>query len=100
MPSIKVSVPHKLGQEEATRRLKNFIQEMREQYGSQAKNVQETWNGNTGQFSMDVMGMTLRGTLNIEPDQASMEADLPMAAMMFKGKIESQVRDKMGSLLA
>lgn len=100
MPSIKVTVPHKLGQEEAARRLKNFIQEMKQQFGSQAKNVQESWNGNTGHFSLEVMGMTLSGTLNIEPDQARMEADLPMAAMMFKGKIESQVRDKISSLLA
>lgn len=100
MPSLKVSVPHGLSQEEATRRLKNFINEMKAQYGNQAGNLQESWTGNIGKFSMDVMGMALSGVLNIEPDQVHVEAQYPMAAMMFKGKIESTLREKISQLLA
>lgn len=100
MPSLKVSVPHTLGQDEAMRRLKNFINDLQAQYGNKAKNVQESWSGNVGKFSLEVMGMALSGILNIEANQVNMEANFPMAALPFKGTIESQIREKIGALLS
>ena len=100
MPSMSVSVPHKLSQEEATTRLKKFVSEMKTQFGSQAKNLSESWESNKGTFSFEVMGMSLSGVLNIEPDQVRMDGQFPMTALPFKGKIESAVRDKLQQLLA
>lgn len=100
MPSLKLSVPHRLSQEDASNRLRNFITEMKAQYGKQAQNVQESWSGNTGKFSFEVMGMAIAGVLDIAPGEVLMEAQIPMAALPFKGRIESQIRDKITSLLA
>jgi hypothetical protein len=100
MPSMKMSVPHRLDRDEAARRLKDFIVKMQAQYGSQAKNVKESWNGYTGNFSMEVMGMALSMVLDVEPSEIQMQGEFPFAAMPFKGKIESTVRDKLNELLA
>ena len=100
MPSMKMSVPHRLSQEEAARRLKTFITEMKAQYGKQAHSVQESWSGNTGKFDVEAMGMAVAVTLNIEPSEILMEAQIPMAALPFKGRIETTIRERITALLA
>ena len=44
--------------------------------------------------------MAVSGTVAVEPDQVKMDAELPFAAMFFKGVIEQRLRHEVGSLLA
>jgi len=100
MPGMKISVPHKLSQEEAAGRMKNLIKQVQAQFASQIKNMEESWSGPIGNFAFDVMGMNIKGTLTVLPHEVNMEGQIPFAAMPFKGKIETAVRDKITQLLA
>jgi len=69
-------------------------------YGDQVSELSEEWDGNTLSFGFKAMGMKVSGTLGVEPSQVRLAADLPLAAMMFKGKIEQRVREELDGLLA
>lgn len=99
MPAIKMQVPHHLTQEEATSRVKTLIQDLRIQFGSQVRHLQEEWSQNGSSFRFDVMGFTVSGTLSIEPTQVELTGQLPMAALPFRNRIETVIRNKLTSLL-
>lgn len=99
MPKLSMTVPHSLGQEEATRRLKAQIDFVRHTYGDQASDVEETWDGHMLTFGFTAYRMKISGRVASEPDQVAVNAELPVMAMMFKGAIEKQIRDQLTKLL-
>ncbi len=99
MPSLKVSVPHALGQEDAAARLKNYVERLVAKRGDQVSNLQHAWDGNQLQTSFSTMGFSVKGTVNVQPDAVVVDANIPFAAMMFKGKIEQGIRDELTRVL-
>jgi putative polyhydroxyalkanoate system protein len=100
MPTVTISTPHSLGAEEATARLKKMFAKLKERYGDQLSNLEESWSDNKLDYSFSTYGMSVKGDIAIEPDQVKVNGNLPFAAMMFKGKIEQMVRDELEKLLA
>lgn len=100
MPDMKVTVPHSLPKEEAKARIQKLVGELQKQYAGMVKNIQEKWTGDTGEFSFEMMGFTVGGAVFVEPSQVRLEGKLPMAAMMFKSKVEDSIRTKAAELLA
>jgi hypothetical protein len=99
MPSLKISVPHNLGQEEATMRLKGFLTKVRERYQNQVSDLEETWTDNRLDFAFKTYGFHIKGRIVVEPAEVQFEGQLPFAAMMFKGKIEQTLRDEITRVL-
>lgn len=99
MPKLTVSVPHTLSQEDATARLKGFLERVRSRYADQVSDLQENWGDNSGTFSFKSYGFSVKGTLNVEPAAVRVEGDLPFAAMMFKGKVEQTLRENLERLM-
>lgn len=100
MSKLKISVPHQLDREEAKERLENFINILKEEFGGNVQNLQENWNDYSGAFSFKAMGFAVEGDIHIEPNSVTLEGSLPMAAIPFKGKIESTVRERLQVLLS
>lgn len=100
MSKMKVSVPHNLTMDDARQRLENFVGILKQEYGSNLDNVREDWHGNKGTFSFKAMGMAVEGNVSVEPNEVYIEGDLPMAALPFKGKIESTIKDQLKTLLS
>ena len=100
MPGISLVVPHTLGQEEATSRLKHGFGDIRQTYQQHVSDLEETWDGNVLTYSFKTFGFTIKGTVAVEPSKVKLDASLPLAAMMFKGTIEKQILDQMNKLLA
>jgi hypothetical protein len=46
-----------------------------------------------------VMGFDVSGNVHVEDREVNMEGQIPLAAIAFKGKIESVLREKMTELL-
>jgi hypothetical protein len=99
MPSVKISVPHNLGTEEAKRRIQGLITDAKSKFGGQATNVRENWTNNRNDFGFQAMGMTVSGSMEVEPAAVNISVDLPFAAMLLKGKIEKEITDKARLLL-
>jgi len=100
MPRFAMEVGHTLGQEEAARRLKDKFNSVKEEHGSQVKDLKDQWAGNTFSFGFQAMGMKVEGTVSVEEDRVALDARLPLAAMMLRGKIEARIREELGNLLA
>jgi hypothetical protein len=100
MPNLKISIPHELPQDEALRRIKSAIAHAKKQYGEKIDELRESWNGTSGTLDVTAMGQKLSVVLTVNSSDVTVQSSLPMIAMMFRGKIESAIRQEGTKLLA
>ncbi|GAA4422233.1 MULTISPECIES: polyhydroxyalkanoic acid system family protein [Bremerella] len=101
MPGFKVEVPHSLGQEEAAKRVKDLLEHLRGRFEGQVKDMQQTWTeDDVMQFSFKTAGLTIKGEMDVQPSSVVVHGDLPFAAMLFKGRIESSIKEELVKCLA
>lgn len=100
MPSLKLDFPHNLGQQEAVDRLKNLLTKVKNKYQDQVSDLSESWTDNKLDFGFSTYGFKIAGNVLVEPNQVKLDGQIPFAAMMFKGKIESALRDQLAKELA
>ena len=100
MPAFQTEVPHTLGQEQATARLKQFVDTIREHYKDQISQIDGAWQENKLNFSLTTFGFAISGDLTVEEEKALLEGQLPFAAVAFKGKIVEGFRSELEKALA
>jgi putative polyhydroxyalkanoate system protein len=99
MPKLTISVPHALDQQAATERLQGILEKMKERYQNQFSDLEESWQGNVLSFGFKTFGIAIKGTMDVQPTEVKVDAELPFAAMMFKGKIEQELKTTLGRWL-
>ena len=100
MPSLKLTFPNQLGQEEAVARLKSLLAKVKDKYQDQVSDLHESWNENTMSFDFKTYGFHITGNVLVEPTEVQLDGQIPFAAMMFKGKIETALREQLAKTLA
>lgn len=100
MPKLSITIPHELGKEQAADRLNKFIDGLHDDYGSQVSDLHQAWQDSSLDFGFRAFGMAVKGQIAVGEKQLDLKGDLPMAAMVLKGKIESAIRDELTKLLA
>ncbi len=100
MPKLSLTVPHQLDVKEAARRLKERYDAVKAEHGGQIKDLEEHWDGQTLRCRFRVLGVQVEGKVAAETTAVLVDAQLPLAATVFKGLIEKRVRDELGKLLA
>jgi hypothetical protein len=100
MPQIRVETPHALGRETALHRVHNKFAEVYAQFGSRVNDLRQQWDEHILSFSFHVTGMSVCGTLTVEESSVAVRADLPLAAMFFKGTIEQRIREELTKILS
>lgn len=99
MPKLNLTIPHQLGRQQATERIHHFIEQLREDYGDQVSNLSQSWNGNALDFGFHAYGLAIQGTMTVNDEHLQLDGNLPTAAFLFKGKIESAIRKELSKLL-
>jgi putative polyhydroxyalkanoate system protein len=100
MPSFHVTIPHSLSKEEATSRLQRFADALRSKYQNQVSDLEQSWEGDTLRFSFSSFGIGIKGKIVVAEKQLDLDGEIPFAAMIFKGKIESSIREELEKLLS
>lgn len=100
MPKVSIVVPHRLGEEEALTRLQHLLSDMKSRYATYFTDLEERWSGNEGRFSVKAMGFNVTGGVTVRPTEVAIDADLPLAATPFKGRVEQMIREQTERLLA
>lgn len=100
MARLTFDVPHSLGMEEATRRLKEKLAAALTEHRGRISEFREEWRDHTLSFMLKAMGVGVSGTVAVEPAKVRLDAELPFAAAFFKGAIEQRLRQEVGTLLA
>jgi putative polyhydroxyalkanoate system protein len=96
MPQLSMEIPHTLGREEATRRIKEQSAKVR----GQVSDLEEQWQDHTLAFRFKALGFGVSGNLAVEDALVKINVQLPLAAAMIKGTIEQQLRQEMAGVLA
>lgn len=99
MPSINADVSHSLGKDEAIERLKSFGENIREKYKDQVSDLEDSWAGDTLNFSFKSFGFKVSGTIEVGEDSVTLNGKLPIAAMVFKGKIQQEFVEQLNKIL-
>jgi putative polyhydroxyalkanoate system protein len=95
MPKFGVSVPHTLTKDEARSRLERFIEMLEAKFAGKVSDMQQSWEGDTLRFHFKTYGIPLDGGITVADNELKLAGDLPFTAMMFKGKIESEIREQL-----
>lgn len=93
-----VSIPHRLGREEALRRLQSGLTNVRTNYAHLISIQEETWEGNRLSFRVGALAQTASGTLDVLDDHVTLVVTLPWLLARFAEIIQPLVR-KEGTLM-
>lgn len=99
MPAFSTEVPHTLGKEAATEKLQGFVETASERFQGQVSEFEGNWNDSVYDFRLKTYGFAISGTMTVEDSRVVLDGTIPMAAMMFKGKIEKSFASELEKVL-
>jgi len=94
-----VSIPHKLGRQEAKRRLDNGIGRLRPELGVLLSGLDYGWDGDTLNFNASAMWQAITGRIEVLDEAVRVEVDLPWIMSLLSDTITKQVRGRGVALL-
>jgi putative polyhydroxyalkanoate system protein len=95
---IEVELPHKLGKDEARRRIANNIHRLQEHIPGGA-NVESGWAGDQLNLQVHALGDSVQSTIDVEETKVRVKVLLPGLLGMFAGPIQAALQKKGGLLL-
>ena len=95
---VVVSIPHRLGKEEALSRLKAGFSRARTHYSALLTVEEEVWSGDQLQFRVRALGQAASGTIDVTQEHVRLEVTLPWLLAALAEKIVPAIR-KEGTLL-
>ncbi len=99
MPKFSVTVPHQLSREDASRLLDRFVEEvLLTKFKDSIGELEQQRDGDALTFKLKTFGIQLSGKAVATDSDFVVDGDLPFAAVMFKGKIESSIREQLERL--
>ncbi|MCH2114852.1 MAG: polyhydroxyalkanoic acid system family protein [Pirellulales bacterium] len=99
MPKLNLEIPHQLSGDEAKQRLQKFTEVLEAKFQDQVGELDQSWEGSSLEFSFKTFGIKIQGKIEVKDDKLVLDGDLPFSAMMFKGKIESEIREQLERLV-
>ena len=96
---INVDLPHKLGRDEARRRIADNIGSLAGHIPGGAADVQSHWVGDTLNLNVAAMGQEVKAVIEVDERVVHCKIDLPGMLAMFAGPIEAFLKRKGDDLL-
>ncbi len=95
---LVVTIPHRLGKEEAVRRLKSGLGTVRTNWSHVFAIQEETWSGDHLQFQVSALGQSAHGSIDVRDDHVNLVVFLPWLLAKLAAAIQPLVR-KEGTLM-
>ncbi|MDZ4818995.1 MAG: polyhydroxyalkanoic acid system family protein [Planctomycetota bacterium] len=99
MPALKFSFPNPLNQADATERLKQLFERLKQQHSEKFSDLQENWVDNVLKFAFSTYGFKIQGDLSVTDEEVRLDGTIPFTAMIFKGKIEKELKETLSRIL-
>ena len=90
--SIVITLPHRLGAEEAKRRITGGIELLRRDYNDKLAYSEVNWNGDTANLRVVAFGQTATAQLYVMNDAVRIEVQLPWILAALTGKIQGVLK--------
>ena len=100
MPKFNTEVPHPFCKEDASERLKAFMDRIAKRYADRVSHLEGDWNDNVLNFALTTYGFKISGALTVEDKVVKLAGQLPFAAMAFRGKIEGGIAKELQRALS
>ena len=94
-----VSIPHRLGRQEARRRLDSGIARLRPELGIFLSGLNYHWEQDTLNFTGSAMWQRITGRIEVLDDAVRVEIDLPWMMQVLRDTITKRVRGRGVALL-
>jgi hypothetical protein len=89
---VIVSVPHRLGREEAARRLKAGFERAGSQFAGVLNISEQAWSGDRLTFRASALGQQAAGTVDVLEDSVRIEVTLPWLLAKIAEKLAPAIR--------
>jgi hypothetical protein len=96
---IDVDLPHKLGRDEARRRLANNIHKLQDHIPGGASHVDSSWVGDRLNLTVHAMGQAVEAEIDVEETKVHCRIQLPGMLSLFAAPIEAMLKAKGSDLL-
>jgi len=96
---INVDLPHKLGRDEARRRIAGNIDQLAGHIPGGAAEVKSSWVGDTLHLNVVAMGQEIKAEIAVDEKVVHCMIDLPGMLALFAGPIEAFLKRKGDDLL-
>ncbi|HEX7887042.1 MAG TPA: polyhydroxyalkanoic acid system family protein [Phenylobacterium sp.] len=90
---VVVTIPHELGRAEARRRIDEGVGRLAAQIGAVGE-IRQSWEGDRLQFSLQAVGQTVTGAIDVMEQEARLEVRLPGIFAMIANKVKGRLRDE------
>jgi hypothetical protein len=95
---LVVSIPHRLGREEAVRRLKSGLSGARANFAHLITISEETWEDSRLSFRASALGQAASGLIDVRDDHVVLTVQLPWLLAKF-AQVASNAISRQGTLL-
>jgi hypothetical protein len=89
-----VSIPHKLGKEEAIRRMKDGLSTVNTKYAHLLQVNEEVWSGDRLAFQITAMRQQANGTIDVADDHVRLEVTLPWLLAGIAHGAQAMIRER------
>jgi hypothetical protein len=96
---IQVDLPHKLGKDEARRRIAGNIHKLKDHIPGGAAQVDSSWSGDQLKLDISAMGQTVEALIGVDDSVVHVRVLLPGMLGMFAKPIEAMLQKKGNILL-
>ena len=96
---VDVELPHRLGRDEARRRIANNIHKLRDHIPGGAAQVNSNWSGDQLNLDITAMGQKVTALIDVEESKVRCRVMLPGMLAFFAGPIEAALNRKGKDLL-
>jgi hypothetical protein len=96
---LLVSIPHRLGKDEAVRRLKSGLEKARTSYSSIITVDEEAWTGDRLVLRVRALGQSASGIIDVLDDCVRLEVTLPWLLAKFAERVVPTIRKETTLLL-
>jgi hypothetical protein len=90
--SIVVTIPHRLGKEEARRRITNGLAGLPATFGPAVRILDQTWSEDELHFGLSALAQSIRGTIKIADDHVRLQVALPWLLAKLAGKVQALIQ--------
>ena len=97
--TVNVTIPHRLGEDAALRRLKAGFAHIRDRLGALIAIEEENWQADTVQFQMRGLGQTAAGRIVVLDDCVRVDITLPWLLARLADRLLPALRSETAKLL-
>jgi hypothetical protein len=88
---LVISIPHRLGKDEAVRRIKSGLDRAIQQFGTVLRVDEEVWTDSRLTFRVTALNQAASGTVDVADDHARIEIALPWLLAALASRIQDTI---------